>query len=154
MKKANIFVIIVLILGIGLIAAGMFVKVDKKGEEKDPLENKEGYIYGDKYIDDYKEIGSKALTEDQIFDKIKYTQNHLSTTSDEFATFTSVIYNQTGENIKLQKLEIDFYDAEKKLIATMPSEIENLAPDASTMIFGIVEKNLTKADSFIVRQVQ
>ena len=60
MKKANIFVIIVLILGIGLIAAGMFVKVDKKGEERDPLENKEGYIYGDKYIDDYNDFKNKA----------------------------------------------------------------------------------------------
>lgn len=153
MKKKNISWLLFIFLGIVLIGIGIGIDY-KKVPEKDPLEDETGNIYGDEYHKDYKELGPQSLKDDQIFDNIKYTQNHLSSTSTEYATFTSIVFNQTGEKIIKQKIEIDFYDLENNLIATMPSVIENLAPDASTVIFAIVEKNLTTANTFKVRQVQ
>lgn len=153
MKKKNLSWILFILLGVILIGVGIGIDY-KKVPEKDPLENKKGNIYGDEYHEDYKELGPQSLKEEQIFDNIKYTENHLSSTSNEYATFTSIIFNKTGTKITKQKIEIDFYDTENNLIATMPSVIENLDSEASTIIFAVVEKDLTKANTFKVRQVQ
>lgn len=148
--KKKIISIILILLAIVLIIVGLVLGYDKD-TEVNPPEPEEGYI-GE--AENYMEIGSESLKEDQVFDNIKYTQNHLSTTSNTYATFTSVIYNQTGQDLAHQHLEIDFYDASKQLLGTMDSTIEKVANGESTMIYGIIEVDLSTADSFIVRLVE
>ena len=150
MKNRSLSFVLIIILGVILILVGFCMDYKNVSQVEIQKENTESV----EVHKDYKELGPQSLKDDQIFDSIKYTQNHLSTTSNEYASFTSVVFNQTGSKIMFQKLEIDFYDVNNNLIATMPSEIENLDPGASMVIFAVVEKDLTKANTFKVRQVQ
>ena len=147
--KDKIVGIILIVLALGLIVFGAIMGYDKDTTvEKEPVS---GYV-GES--EDYTEIGAQSLKEDQVFDNIKYTQNHLSTTdASSYASFTSVIYNETDQTITHQHLEIDFYDATGKLLGTMESSIEDLAAGASTVIYGIAEYDFSTAETFTVRQV-
>lgn len=149
MKNKIIGVILITISLLLIIVGAIFgFDKDKNVEKEKPYE---GYIGK---AENYSEIGSKNLKEEQIFDNIKYTQNHLSTTSaTSYASFTSVIYNETGQVITDQHIEIDFYNAETKLLGTIESSIENLGVGESTVIYGIVETDLSTSNSFVVRQV-
>lgn len=148
MNKTKIITIIAAIIGIILLVVGVILVYDKDTEVKPPKDNEEQQVHPD-----YHELGPQSLKEDQTFDNIKYTQNHLSTTSNAYATFTSVIFNETGVDIISQKLEIDFYDINNNLVATMNSSIENLKVNESTVIYAIVEKDLSPAHTFKVRKV-
>ena len=148
MKKTKIITILAAIIGIILLIVGVVLVYDKDTEVKPQKDNEEQRVHPD-----YHELGPQSLKEDQTFDNIKYTQNHLSTTSNTYATFTSVIFNETGQDIISQKLEIDFYDINNNLVATMSSSIENLKVNESTVIYAIVEKDLSAAYTFIVRKV-
>lgn len=147
MNKTKIMTIVAAIIGLALLIAGVILVYDKDVEVKPPKEEEQ------EVHPDYHELGPQSLKEDQTFDNIKYTQNHLSSTSNTYATFTSIVFNETGEKILSQKIEIDFYDVNNNLIATMSSTIENLNAGESTVIYAIVEKDLTSANTFKVRKV-
>ena len=148
MNKTKIITIIAAIIGTVLLVVGVILVYDKDTEVKPPKDNDEQQVHPD-----YHELGPQSLKEDQIFDNIKYTQNHLSTTSNTYATFTSVVFNETGADIISQNLEIDFYDINNNLVATMTSSIENLNVNESTVIYAIVERDLSAAYTFKVRKV-
>lgn len=150
MKNKTIISVILIVVAISLIIGGAILGYDKNTKvDKNKNKPKEPVI-----DENYHDLGSASLKEDQVFNNIKYTQNHLSTTDDEsYASFTSVIYNETGADISHKHLEIDFYDASGKLLGTMPSSIESLKQGESTVIFGISEGNFTTANSFNVREV-
>lgn len=148
MNKTKIITIIAAIIGVILLVVGVILVYDKDTEVKPPKDNDVQQVHPD-----YHELGPQSLKEEQTFDNIKYTQNHLSTTSNTYATFTSVVFNETTEDIISQKIEIDFYDINSNLIATMTSSIENLKVGESTVIYAIVEKDLSAANTFIVRKV-
>lgn len=149
MKKKTIGITLGVILGAGLIIGGAVLGYNKDTKVA-PEEERTGYIGK---AENYREIGAVELKEDQIFNNIKYTKNHLSTTDPEhYATFTSVVYNETGENISHKQIKLDFYDINGQLVGTMDSEIEALKPNESTMIFGIAELDFTEAYSFNVRE--
>lgn len=148
MNKTKIITIIAAIIGTVLLVVGVILVYDKDIEVKPPKGNDEQQVHPD-----YHELGPQSLKEDQIFDNIKYTQNHLSTTSNTYATFTSVVFNETGADIISQNLEIDFYDINNNLVATMTSSIENLKVNESTVIYAIVERDLSAAYTFKVRKV-
>ena len=150
MKNKKIRSLLLVLGALILIVVGVIFGYDKDANNKP---SKESSDQTQEVHPDYHELGPQSLKEDQIFDNIKYTQNHLSSTSNTYATFTSVVFNQTEETITMQKLEIDFYDEDGKLLATMESEIELLKVGESTVIYGIVEENLTKAHTFKVRKV-
>lgn len=145
--KKKIVIVLILILGITLLIGGAILLYDKDTEVKPPV-SEEPEVHPD-----YHELGPQSLKEDQTFDNIKYTQNHLSTTSNTYATFTSIVFNETTADIINQKIEIDFYDINNNLVATMTSSIENLKVGESTVIYGIVEKDLSTSHTFKVRKV-
>lgn len=147
MKKTKIIELLLVISAIILMVVGVIL-----GYDKEPVKNKSEKEEVEVHPD-YHEIGSKSLKEEQVFDNIKYTENHLSTTSNSYATFTSVVYNETKSKITFQKIEIDFYNKEGEFITTMQSEIENVDVGKSTVIFGIVEQDLSLAHAFKVRQI-
>lgn len=148
MKKRTLITTLIIVLGIILLVLGVILGYDKDVEVKPPKDNDEQQVHPD-----YHELGPQSLKNDQVFDNIKYTQNHLSTTSNTYATFTSVVFNETGVDIIRQTIEIDFYDINNNLIATMVSTIENLKVNESTVIYAIVEKDLSTANTFKVRKV-
>lgn len=152
MKKQNILAIFLILLGVGLIATGAVISYS--GDEKKPVKEEGQKEEQPVQDENYKDLGAASLKEDQVFNNIKYTQNHLSTTDAEsYATFTSVIFNNTGIDIAHKDLEIDFYDTSGNKIGTMESSFDSLPSGGSTMIFGIAELNLSAASSFNVREV-
>ncbi len=141
MKNKKITTIII-VMALALILIGVILVYNK--EKNHTLE-----------IDkDYRDLSTESLKEDQVFNNIKYTQNHLSTTdSTNYATFTSVVFNETGVDIKDKHLEIDFFDDSGKLLGTMESTIEMLKQGESTVIFGIIMQDISTATNFKVREV-
>lgn len=147
MKNKTIGTILI-VLSIALMIIGTVLLYDNKTtpkKEEKPETTKDP---------NYTEIGAASLKEDQIFNNIKYTQNHLSTTEKtSYATFTSVVYNETNQRIEHQKIAIDFFDANASLIGTMESEINGVESGQSTVIFAVATTDLSIATSFKVRQI-
>lgn len=101
-------------------------------------------------VENYQELGSATLAEDKVFDGIKYTRNHLSTTDDSYATFTSVVFNETEKDIIDQPITIVFLDQNGAVLGEMTSEIENVKAKESTVIYGIIEQDMSAAYDFKV----
>ena len=150
MKNKVIIVIIMVVVALCLIIGGIVLtnnKSTKPQKEKKPTSDV-------REVEGYRESESKSLKEDQTFNGIKYTQNHLSTANwGQSSSFTSVVFNETGIATTNKHIEIDFYDANENLIGTIESEIEPLKPSESTIIFGVVMQDLSAANSFKVRDV-
>lgn len=148
--KRKIIIAVLILCGFTLIIGGAVLGYDKNVSTN----NKNPKPEEPEIAEDYHELGSASLKEEQVFNNIKYTQNHLSTTDESYASFTSVIFNETGTDISHKHLQIEFYDTSGKLIGTMESEIDSLKNGESTVIFGIETGDFSTANSFKVSEVE
>lgn len=143
-KKSTLLIIItVLLIVIGII--WLIVSQTTNSKEDDSTNETTSDT-----VENYQELGSATLAEDKVFDGIKYTRNHLSTTDDSYATFTSVVFNETGQDIVDQPITIVFLDQTGSVLGEMTSEIENVKANESTMIYGIIEQDMSAAYDFKV----
>lgn len=146
MKKK--YVIISIIAGLLIVVGILWLIVFRI--EDDSLKEESFKESNADTVENYQELGSERLEEDKIFDEIKYTRNHLSTTDDSYATFTSVIFNETDHDILHQDITIIFLNQVGDSLGEMESVIENVKVGESTVIYGIIEKNMTDAYDFRV----
>ena len=149
---------VLMIIGILLIVSGfvcIIVLQNKDTKEKpNQTEELEKVEDDDKLVENYREIGDTNITTEKNFAQLKYTENHLSSTRDNFATFTSVVYNESTRDIDHGHIEIEFTDKLGKILGTMDVVIHQLKVGESTVIFGSLENDLTKAYDFNVKFVE